>query len=393
MVAKAVSESFNMPGALLQDDESLSSDDEEKHLDDDSSSMEGPTPKKRKIVVDSDDEDDCEEDDYGSKEYTKEQYEGDYPNVVAGVFKKTGQTDGQNWSVFKKELDKIVTHGKIDMAQHALPVYMHIICNQYAKAKGIASGAQWETMNSMKPLYKEGLLKKLGKKQAPRFDFSRSEDPDDCESEYVTTKVYIEKMGLQKFKGLDLVLQGLLDKPSLEYSKKTPAFKLFANTDGFDAVLPQACFAWMKKNKGSSASPRAAETAPARVTSTTSMETLKHLQIPDEELPEPEETEWGPRIWWKSHIIDDDKLEALIEEHPNQNWIYRVLSTRDFLVDNARDAVNQVAKNCGGKMWKKRMRQKIEIPRDEDNKSVYLMKDREDMWRIFTDQLKILKII
>ena len=39
------------------------------------------------------------------------------------------------------------------------------------------------------------------------------------------------------------------------------------------------------------------------------------------------------------------------------------------------------------------MRQKIEIPRDEDNKSVYLMKDKEDMWRIFTDQLKILKII
>lgn len=397
--------SFNMPGSSLVEEEAACVESsEEKELSDEeemSSECSSRPSKKRKILVESSDEED-EEDEAEDEDYTKDRYDADYSNVMSGVFKKSGITEGKNWSGFKKELDKIVLAGKIDMKEDQFPVYMHIMCRQYAKATGLTSGKAWETMDSMKPLYKKGLLKKLGgagKSKASGFNFSCSQPAEDDESEFVTTKSYIETVGLSGFSGLDMILQGLISKPSHEMSKKSPGFKLYADIDGFSQHMPEAALSWMKKNKsgGGRSSPTAQSSysapRPVALTTSTSSETLDSLRIPDDELPEPEQTEWGQRIWWKSHIINEEPLQMIIEDHINKDYIFRRLSSRDFLVDNAQDAVNQIAKNCGGKMWKKRNRQKIKIPRDEDNKSVYVMGDRDDMWMIYTDQLKLLKII
>lgn len=378
----------------LVDDEAMSSDEEELECSSGGSSQ--PQAKRRKVIV-SDDEDDEDDESKGqSNEYTEERYEDDFGNVIQGVFSVQDES-GKDWAKFKSELDKLLDKSDIDMEKNSFEVYMYLMCWQFAGAvadkkvlfeKGVP---KWELMTTMKPLLKRGLLNKYPRPQKKAgFNFARSAPQEEAETGTTTTQ-FLQKHGLAGHTGLAQILQSLAPTDGLAESEKYPGFFLFVDTAPLDKVLDKAALQYLKKG-GTSAPPKSARSAKNSGGTSFSSEqfVIKEEDMPPNEDPSEEEY----RMYWKTHVIDIEALQAAIDDHHNKAYIFRKLQgNSDEIIDDAEEAVNAIAMKCGGRMWKLRTKNKQPIKKDINDKNMYTVEDRPDMVKCFRDVLKAYKII
>jgi hypothetical protein len=95
------------------------------------------------------------------------------------------------------------------------------------------------------------------------------------------------------------------------------------------------------------------------------------------------------RVTWSEHVIPRDDLIHAIESDDDYDKILRRLGCSD---GTAEDAVNKLTMKCGARAHAKARKMGKRIPKDEEEKSIYLRKDLDMMKEVFQDILRINKI-
>ena len=318
---------------------------------------------KKKIQLDSESDEEFQDDDSlaDNPMAGKERYLLDFKNVVEGVF-GTKSTDGSDHDGFISEVNRINKEVEVDEPEQ---VFTHVICNQYAKAKGIQTGDDWEKLDSMWDLYKTGKLPRLKEKKRKRekkskYNFKKSkvvlsESEEDEVEEIVETGFYaFETLGkhqLSHLKRLESILDEMANKrdPGIK-SEKRVGMHVFQDENVLRKALPDASLEFLKTNKG--------------------VMTTDFKKKPVEDFPQ--ESSYGDaygdeeeedRVRWIDDVFEDD-LEFQIEGHPNTERILLKLEA-----PNSGRAVKQIAMKCGSLFVQRYKRQPLE--KDEESRNIY----------------------
>ena len=289
-----------------------------------------------------------------------ERYKIDYNNVIEGVFGKKS-TEGADHAEFISKVKAISAEIKVDEVEQ---IYTHVICNQYAKVKGIKCGNEWEKLDSMWDLYKSGKLPRLKKRlrepKKSNYNFKKSKVIDTDDEDEDTEKgfyVYqtLEKHNLSHLSKLEFILDRKASGSSKSAIKsiKRLGMHVFQDEDLIESFLPDAALEFLKKHKSLTLVTKKSDDFPQEVTS--------YGEYGQTVAGEEEEVE--DRVRWIDDVFEEE-LEFNIEGHPNSDRILLKLEAQ-----NANRAVKQIAMKCGSLFIQRYKRQPLE--KDEEGRNIY----------------------
>ena len=322
------------------------------------------TEKKRKISDDmeissSDDDDDSLAD---SPVDGIERYKLDFQNVIEGVFGEKS-SEGSNHIEFVEEVKSLISTVEYDNEEQ---IYTHVICNQYAKARGVKNGNSWEKLDNMWELYKSGKLTRFKyrcrKYKKSKYNFQKTKvvltDEEEEEEEEEEKGFYafqiLEKHKLSHFTGLESILdtKASISEKAVK-SVKRIGMHLFEKEDLLESFLAESALEFLKTNKSFHvvSKKKSFENVPQEITSYCEYGGKQEGDQPED------------RVRWIDDVFEDD-LEFNIEGHPNCERILLKLEAQ-----NSNRAVKQIAMKCGSLFIQRYKRQPLE--KDEEGRNIY----------------------
>lgn len=276
-----------------------------------------------------------------------ERYNQDFKEIIDNVFGERSM-NGANHGEFKEQVLRLQPEIP-DMVK-----YVHVVCNQYARAMRLNSGSKWEKTKQMKEFYNSGALPKL-KKRSSRPSYKLDFEGDEEEEQFLASACLVQQ-GLQKFSGFAAVLDqvALSRESGAAESKQQKGMHVFSSMELLLKSLPRAALQYMQANReGFPPLPSSFET---------------------ENLPDaPPE-----RLRWLKHIINKEEIISLIAQHPRSDDILQKL--RATSID---DSGYKLARECGllfQNMYPSQVkRQEVEPGRSE---YVYTSIHREKMIKV-----------
>lgn len=159
-------------------------------------------------------------------------YNKSYGNIVRGLFKDDAGADaleGADHRTFVANVEHIkkLHPGKFDDEDTRRDLWLHVICNQYARAKGLRSGTKWEDWSKMKHWYVDGVLNRFlatkskkdrkGKSKSKRraeamkwdFEGADTEQLDVRDPNLLLAHEFLEEFELHKNEALGRLFEGM----------------------------------------------------------------------------------------------------------------------------------------------------------------------------------------
>lgn len=347
----------------------------------------------------------CNSDDSGSDEEEPDNpeesescYIEDFAVCVEGVFgPQSGDISGaRDWKGFKKIVEK-----NLSVAEEPIVPYTYAICWQFAtwlKSKGEKVDPNlWESMDifkiNNKCLFAQGKLERWptkkrliksskgasSKRRKTAFNFARtstvidsdSESDEEIEEEGIVPSEFLkaQKLPLELQRGLQEAAKA--KEPSASKSEKFKGQFLFDEST-LKNVLGAVSIRFLRDDY----KPKPRQASRGR---------SPPIVIEDE----PADFDVDDRVSWSEHVIPRDDLVTAIENADDYSQILRRLGCSD---GTAEDAVNKITMKCGARAHAKARRSGGRIPKDDEDKSLYLKKDLPMMREIFKAVLKAFKI-
>lgn len=340
------------------------------------------------------DSSDGEEEDIDNPEESEACYIEDFDVCVKGVFGDQSEdySEARDWEKFKEIASKYAV-----AAEEPIVPYTYAICWQFAtwlqlKGKEVNPNL-WESMDvfkvNNKSLFEQGKLDRWptnkrsksqkggsNKRRKTAFNFARTSKVIDSDSEEEIEEEGVVASEFLKAQKLPAELQCALqeaakakDLNAIKSEKFKGEFLFDENT--LKSVLSAVAIRFLRD-----------EYKPRRNTS----RGRSPVVVVDDD---PVEFDVDERVSWSEHVIPRDDLVMAIENADDYAQILRRLGCSD---GTAEEAVNKITMKCGARAHSKARRSGNKIPKDEEEKSIYLTKDLPSMREIFKAVLKAFKI-